>query len=63
MSAFSVKMIGVLDFRVYRNAAADRMGSNNLTLRISRGSIAGLDTGKFTTHDAMLITSSITVSD
>jgi hypothetical protein len=29
MSAFSVKIIGALDFRVYRNAATERMGSNN----------------------------------
>jgi hypothetical protein len=29
MSAFSVKIIGVLGFRLYRNAATERMGSNN----------------------------------
>jgi hypothetical protein len=29
MSAFPVKISGVLDFRLYRNAAADRMGSHN----------------------------------
>ncbi len=54
MSAFSVKISVVLDFRVYRNAQADigwAPTTPTTSLRISRGSNAGLDTGEFTTYD------------